>query len=201
MKPPGEKALTVTELLVALAVIGILAFAVFIFFLPQLVVPSLTKGQMTQTLSNMKQLHLATQQMALDGIAEGNTNLGWPGDTGGSFSNWARLLVQSNYLSMRDLNKLLSAPGIVVPPEKILIANTTAVRVYAAKEKDPGEVVFLTSANFTNTPDGGLPPLTNAKPYGNKGFVVFRKAGDGAILQARQAGNTNLIGNFVPLCQ
>jgi prepilin-type N-terminal cleavage/methylation domain-containing protein len=85
MKPAGKKALTLTEALVALVILAVL-FAI-------LSVPhgpgNLTSGQMTQTLSNMRQLHLATQTAALDGTTTGDTNLGWPGDVGGTFSNWA----------------------------------------------------------------------------------------------------------------
>lgn len=195
MKPPGEKALTVTEVMVFVV---LLVFA-FAMCLPFLVNPSLKKGQMSQTLSNMKQLHLATQQMALDRTTAGETNLGWPGDIGGAFSNWTAQIVKEHYLSTRDLSKLLSAPGIVLSPEKIPSFNTTAIRVYTVKEDSRSETVILSTANFTNTPTGGLPPLADAKPYGTNGFIVFRKAGDGMILKPKQAGNTNLIGGFVPL--
>lgn len=199
MKPPGEKALTVTELLVALVVI--LVAIGFLLSLSHVTwTSSLTQGQMSQTLSNMKQLHLATQQMALDGITTGKTNLGLPGDIGGTFSNWTAQIVSGNYLTAWDLSKMLSAPGIVLNPRQIPATNTTAVLVYAVKEQSEGSTVFLSTANFTNTPTGGLPPLADAKPYGNDGFIVFRKAGDGAILKPKQAGKTNLIGGFVPLC-
>ncbi len=196
MKPPGEKALTVTELLVIIVVLVVLMSLGTSY-------PPLNpgRGQMFQTLSNMKQLHLATQQMALDGTTTGETNLGLPGDTGGTFSNWSRLLVESNYLRADDLAKLLSAPGIVLKPGKIPTSNTTAVLVYATKEQSEANEVFLSTANFTNTPSGGLPPLADAKPYGTNGFIVFRKAGDGAILKSTQAGSTNLIGGFAPLLQ
>jgi hypothetical protein len=51
-------------------------------------------------------------------------------------------------------------------------------------------MVFLTTANWTN----GQPLGQDAKPYGNKGFVVFRKGGDGAILLPKQYNSTNVIG-------
>jgi len=41
----------------------------------------------------------------------------------------------------------------------------------------------------------------SAKPFGNKGFVVFRKGGDGGVYLPKQVGQTNLIGAFVPLCR
>ncbi len=70
-----SRAFTLIELLVVIAIIGILV---------SLTVPAISaavgKAQMTQTLSNMKQLHLATQQMALDGTTTGDATLTWPGD-------------------------------------------------------------------------------------------------------------------------
>lgn len=160
----------------------------------------LSRGQMTQPLSNMRQLALATQQMALDGATSSNAALGWPGDSGGTFAGWTRQLLDG-YLTTNDLCKLLSAPGIIVTPGNLSATNTTAVLVYAVNEKSPGTTVVFSSANFTNTPVGGLPPLRSAKPYGSKGFVVFRKAGDGAILHSRHSGNTNIVGSFEPLCR
>lgn len=186
--------ISAVEIIVILAVIAILIF---------LAMPTIScgpvSGVMTQSLSNMKQLHLATQQMALDSETEKNTNIGWPGDIGGSFSNWTAQLVKGNYLSREDLGKLLSAPGVKVSANDPLTNNRTAVLVYAVSEVTDGTVVFLSSANFTNNLTGGiLDPA--GKPFGNKGFVVFHKAGDGAILQPRQAGMTNIIGSYAPLC-
>jgi len=184
------------ELLICIAVIAVLI---------SLALPAmpggLTKGTMTQTLSNMKQLHLATQQMALDRATTTNTNIGWPGDIGGTFSNWAGQLVREGYLTTNDLCKLLSAPGIVVPPGRIPATNSTALRVYSVTANSGDFTVFLTSANFTNTPSGGEALQSSAKPYGTKGFAVFRKGGDGTILQARQIGKTNIIGTFAPMCR
>ncbi len=197
MKPPGEaeSAFTVLEAFITLGLIAIL----IVLTLPALSPKGCGGGQMTQNLSNMKQLHLATQQMALDGITTGNTNIGWPGDMGGSFAHWAQALVTNNYLTTNDLAKLLSAPGKTLPANKIPLTNNTAVLVYAVQEESEGNVVFLSSGNFTNTPTGGNPLDTNAKPFGNKGFVVFRKAGDGAIFMPRQVGSTN-VGGYAPLC-
>jgi len=143
---------------------------------------SLTKGQMLQTLNNMRQLHLATEQMAIDGST--NASLGWPGDAGGTFSHWAEALVKENYLTTNDLAKLLSVPGRQVKTGSIPAMKDTGLLVYAVKAASPQDTVFLTTANFTNTPTGGALDAT-ATPYGAKGFVVFQRGGSGAIMQAR----------------
>jgi len=148
----------------------------------------------------MKQLHIATETMVVDGVLKGNPNLNWPGDTGGTFTNWVAQLVPA-YLSTIDLHKLLSGPGIVAPERPTM--SESAILVYAVSEESPSNTVFLTTANFTNTPTGGVPPERSAKPYSDKGFVVMRKGGEGAIFNTKQAGpaNAHLIGAFAPLCQ
>ena len=137
--------------------------------------------------------------MALDGMTTGDTNLGWPGDTGGTFSNWANRLTTENYLTTNDFRKLMSASGVIPHSQGIPPQKECALLVYAVSSNSPDAAVFLTSANFTNTTEGGQPLRKDAKPYGDKGFVVFRKGGDGAMLLPKQAGHTNLIGDYVPL--
>lgn len=195
MKPRHEAAFTWIEAIVLLAVLGILAALA----LPAVTTGCYVKNTKTQTLSNMKQLHLATQSMALDGVTTEDKTLGLPGDTGGTFTNWANLVVPA-YLGTNDFCKLLSAPGVSVPAGKIPKAmKDGAILVYAVSSNSPGRSVFLTTANFTNTPSGGAALEASAKPYGNKGFVVFRMGGDGAILLKNQTGRTDLIGDYVPL--
>lgn len=188
------------EVIVCLFVVGVL----FFLAMPR-ISSGPTRSPMTQPLSNMRQLHLATTQMALDGVSTGATNLGWPGDIGGTFSNWVAQLVP-DYISTNDMCKLLSGPGKVMKPEHLSSMNHSAVLVYAVSSlhisnASPPTAVFLSTANFTNTPEGGLPLDRSARPFGNKGFVLFRKAGDGAILKPTQVGQTNIIGSYVPLCR
>lgn len=191
----GESGLTWVEVIVALIIVGALA---------ALALPRITTAfehpASPQTLSNMRQLYLATQVMAQDGTSTGETNLNWPGNTGGSYSNWMIGLVPA-YLSTNDFCKLMSAPQVSVPNSHLPAMRDTALLVYAVRSEGDTNAVFLTTANFTNSPAGGASLNPQAKPYGNKLFVVFRRGGEGAILLKNQATNTNLIGGFAPLCQ
>lgn len=143
MNLPSNSGLTWVELLVALVVVfvGFVVLAVL--------VPICDRGRF-QMLSSPKQLQFATSQMALDGLTTANPNKGWPGDTGGTFFQWAEQLGPV-YLTTNDFCKLLSVSGIVAPRGKIPTMGETALRLYAVREDSPDDAVFLTSANFTNT--------------------------------------------------
>ena len=195
--PRHASAFTRVELIVA-AIVLIALFAVVGTSLNSYLCSKLMADGFPAPLSNMKQLHLATQQMVLDGETTKDPTLSWPGDTGGTFTNWVRHLVP-DYLTTNDFVKLLSAPGKITPPGKLPTKNDNGVLVYAVSSNSPGDTIFLSTANFINSPTGGaLDP--KAKPYGNKGFIIFHKAGDGAILLAKQATNRSLIGSYAPLC-
>ncbi len=107
--------------------------------------------------------------------------------------------MNGGYISTNYFNSLFSAPGKTVKSGKIPSISDTAIFAYAVSTNSDSNTVFLTSANVTNTPTGGTALEPSAKPYGNKGFAVFRKGGDGAILLPKQVGNTNLIGTYAPI--
>jgi prepilin-type N-terminal cleavage/methylation domain-containing protein len=197
MKKLRSLAFTLIELLVVISIIGILVTLV----LPG-VTGAIARAQMTQSLSNMKQLHLVSQQMALDATTTGDTNVGWPGDLPTkTWAYWSEQIT-GGYMSTNDFMKMVSAPGITAPPggnpgtlspgQK----NGRALLLYPVSETNDTSFVLFSTANFTNTAGGGSRPDKAALPFGEKGFVVFRKGGDGAILQARQTGTTftNIIG-------
>lgn len=179
---------TLIELLVVISIIAILASLAV-----PAVMSAVTKGQMMQTLNNGRQLHIATQQMALDGTTTGDASLGWPGDTGGTWGGWATNLVPS-YMSTSDFAKMISAPGVMVQSDSNPASPArSAVKLYSVTDVMDGSYVFLTSANYTY----GTALTTTDKPYGDKGFIVFRKAGDGVVLQSRQATSTNATNNLI----
>ena len=188
-------AFTLIELLVVISIIAILA---------SLALPAITgalaKGQMTQTMSNMKQLHLVAQQIALDGSTSGDTNYAWPGDL--PTKTWAAwsALVTNGYMTVADLAKMCSAPSVTASSNTIVSGSTEgvnrAVIAYQVSDTNDSAVVIFSSSNFTNAASSPVAPVAAGKPYGTKGFVVFRKGGDGSVLQNNQATNTNVVGGF-----
>lgn len=179
------RAFTLIELLVVISIIAILAALA----LPA-ITGALARGQMTQTMSNSRQIYISTFNMALDGTTTGDTNLGWPADVGGTWTAWASALVGGGYMSPNDFAKMLSAPGIVRGTNTAVnTSKPSALNVYNVGESSPMQSAFITSANYTN----GSALNADAKPFGNKGFVVFRKGGDGLVYQATQATNLNIL--------
>jgi len=178
-------AFTLIELLVVISIIAILAALA----LPA-ITGALARGQMTQTLSNARQIYISTFNMALDGTTTGDTNLGWPSDAGGTWSKWAGALVGGGYMSTNDFAKMLSAPGVLRGTNVSVQSPTpSALSVYNVGESSPMQAAFITTANYTN----GQSLSSDAKPFGNKGFVVFRKGGDGLVYQSTQATNQNIL--------
>src|SRR4029077_5564002 len=106
-------AFTLIELLVVIAIIAILAA----FAVPALT-SALTKGKMTGTMNNARQLYLAQFQMSNDGAATGDATSAWPGDLvattppgAGTLTNYLNILCTKGYLRGGDALKLLSASG------------------------------------------------------------------------------------------
>ncbi len=190
----NQAGITAVEILVLLVVVGVLA---------ALTIPSVSGGpgrnEFTQVLNNALQLQFATYNVSLEAEAAGETHLAWPGEQAGSFSNWIASL--TNILSTNDICKMLSGPGIRVRPEDMFSMEKTALRVYAVTRNSASNTVMISSANFTNTPTGGIPLQSSIKPYGKKGFIVMEKGGNGRVLMGRYVGNPEVIGGYAPLCQ
>lgn len=188
-----SRGFTLIELLVVIAIIAtIAAFAV-----PALT-SALTKGQMTGTMNNARQLYLAGYQMALDGSANSDANLAWPGDYASgvtTLKDYVEKLVQNDYLKASDLPKILSAPGTsctatgsTTTPVTVTLSGTSGLKVYPVTSADASNVVFTVTSNYTyDTAFTGTPP----NPYGDKGFVVVRKGGDASVLRKNNAAATS----------
>jgi len=189
MKIRSQSAFTLIEMLVVISIIAVLAA----FAVPALT-SALTKGQMTGTLNNGRQLYLAGQQMALDGAANSDPSLVWPGDDAAiaTVTDYCNRLVSNDYLKPGDLQKLLNAPGTNAtvqanagPPVTVTLAGATpAFKFFKVKDSDSSNVVFLETNNYkyNTTLDG----VTTA-PFGEKGFIVQRRGGDASILRKNNA--------------
>jgi prepilin-type N-terminal cleavage/methylation domain-containing protein len=186
-----RSAFTLIELLVVIAIIAtIAAFAV-----PALT-SALTKGQMTGTMNNARQLYLAGYQMSLDGSTNADSNLAWPGDYASGVTTlqaYVEKLVQNDYLKASDLPKILSAPGATctatassATPPAVTLSGTSGLKVYPITSSDASNVIFAVTSNYTYDTAFSSPP-SPANPYGDKGFVVVRKGGDAAVLRKSNA--------------
>jgi prepilin-type N-terminal cleavage/methylation domain-containing protein len=176
-------AFTLIELLVVISIIAILA---------SLAVPAvtgaLTRGQLTGSLNNARQLQIATQTMALDAFTSGE-GAGWPGDSDASWNEFCQNLVSGKYLTESDLRKIASAPGVQIPANDFP-PSKSGLQVYSVRENSPGDSIFASTYNWS----GFREISPEAVPFGDRGFVIFRKGGDGNVYQARQA-TSDLLGN------
>jgi len=184
------RAFTLIELLVVISIIAILAALA----LPA-ITGALTRGQASQTLSNARQIYLASFNFAADGVTTGDPTFGWPGDLANSWSDWAEGIVNNGYLTTNDFNKMLNAQGVSRPANTAPTASTpSALSIYKVKDSSPMQSIFISSANFV-TPGTALVPA--ALPFGAKAFVAFRRGGDGLVYQGAQATNTTLFFDTV----
>jgi len=189
MKTRSQSAFTLIEMLVVISIIAVLAA----FAVPALT-SALTKGQMTGTLNNGRQIYLAGQQMALDGAANSDPTLVWPGDdnTINTVSAYLTRLVANDYLKVGDCQKLLNGPGtnatataVAGPPPGVQMAGAIpAFKFFKVKDADSSNVVFLETNNYKY--NATLQGVTTA-PFGDKGFIVQRRGGDASILRKNNA--------------
>jgi prepilin-type N-terminal cleavage/methylation domain-containing protein len=180
-------AFTLIELLVVISIIAILALLAG----PALT-QALTKGQMTGTMNNARQLYLAGFQMATDGAANSNPAYSWPGDDPAvtSLEAYCNKLVQNDYLKPGDIQKILNAPGatcnvttVVGPPTSVTLAGKSALKVYKVKEVDSSNTIFSVTSNYAY--NAALD--TTKVPYGDKGFIVMRRGGDAGVYRKNEA--------------
>jgi prepilin-type N-terminal cleavage/methylation domain-containing protein len=197
MKRNSSAGFTLIEMLVVIAIIAVLAA----FAVPALT-SALARGQMTGTMNNARQLYLASFQMATDGATNSDSNLSWPGDDVAvtSLQAYCEKLVRNDYLKGGDLQKILNAPGtnctvtVSGPADAptVALAGRNALKVHRVTGTDPSTTIFAVTANYTY--NNTLP--TAVAPYGDKGFVVMRKGGDGSVFRKNQATQANTGGDL-----
>ena len=196
MNKNSTPAFTLIELLVVISIIAILALLAG----PALT-QALTKGQMTGTMNNARQLYLAGFQMATDGAANSNPAYSWPGDDPAltSLEAYCSKLVQNDYLKPGDMQKILNAPGatcnvttVAGPPTSVTLAGRSALKVYKVKEVDSSSTIFSVTSTYAYNA-----PLDATKvPYGDKGIVVMRKGGDAGVYRKNEATQSGWNNDF-----
>jgi prepilin-type N-terminal cleavage/methylation domain-containing protein len=185
------QAFTLIELLVVISIIAILASLAI-----PAVTSALTRGQMTQTLNNARQLHMATQTMSIDSTTAGD-GVFWTYSSNAplSVAGFSQALLDGRYLTMQDLRKLYAAPGVVVSDTNFTAENI-AFKIFPVQEASPSDIPFVITKNWEGPSDG----LGTNAPYGEKGFILFRKGGDGAVYtRPVDATNTNVLGTNLPI--
>lgn len=157
---------------------------------------------MMQMLSNMRQLQLATQQMALDSeTANRPSNIRWTCANGQplAYAEWADLLVKHGYMNRNDFARLTTSEEKAYWLSAKRVTN--AITVYAVDNPDSNSTLLLSSRNWRGP---SVDALVGKPFFETNGFIIFRKGGDGAILKPSDCQRMDLIGaggkfDYLPL--
>lgn len=208
-------AFTLIEMLVVISIIAVIAA----FAVPAMT-GALTRSQLTQAVSNSRQIYLAAFNMVTDGIQTGDARYGWPGDLAAStdatvtittVTDFVLRLVDHDYLKAGDLKVFATAgitpwSGTYAPPTTPTGKGTLtpafdavkncAFKIYKVTDRDGGNTLMLATKNYTYSDTQATAINATAAPFGDKGFVVFHKGGDGTHYNKQQATTKAILGTL-----
>jgi prepilin-type N-terminal cleavage/methylation domain-containing protein len=162
-------AFTLIELLVVISIIAVLAALA----LPA-ITGALVKGQITQTMSNYRQLYLASHSCYLDGQVAG-TNTGFVG-VGGTISTWSNAVVPA-YMST---NAFASS---------LYTKRTNLAGVYGTSEADGDNEPMLSSGVTLTLGQPVTGAIDTTSIFNGKGGCVVTVQGSAINI----SGATNLV--------
>ena len=136
--------------------------------------------------------------MAMEQLTTGDTNWAWLGDLPNinDVQTYANHLVTNDFMKAADAVKVFNGGGLprgTFENNSVTISSSNSpFNFYRVKDVDANVTVFITSRNYSYN----SPLDASTKPFGDAGFMVMRKGGDGAIFRKTQATDTNLVGSL-----
>jgi hypothetical protein len=104
-------------------------------------------------------------------------------------STFSTALTEGKYLTPQDLRKIYAAPGVLVTDTNFSAANI-AFKILQTLESSPSDQPFVITKNWESLSAG----LGTNTPYADKGFIMFRKGGDGGVFtRPADAKSTNVL--------
>jgi hypothetical protein len=176
-------------------IVAVVLVAVFALLIAPDINDAIWKGRATHALSSARMIQIAMLRVTSDAGAKevADPKLGWPGDVPDikSVSDFVERLITYEYIAREDVASVFSvtasATGVKpYPGTGPFLPENSAFKVYKVKENDVSQVIFLATKNFTF----GQPLDEKAVPFGKRHAVLFRKGGEGVIINDQQAANS-----------
>jgi len=179
--PRSTSGFTLVEILVVIAIIGIL---IGLALGP--ISSALDRGQLVDAMNNGRNLTMAVRLMETDSQISG-FGVGWPGDDA-TMDEVFTSLVEGDYMEPSDIARALRAPGVQpdVNDDGSLSAES-ALAMYQVGSNDPNNSVFVSTFNWDASAPAELD--ADAVPFGSKGFAFVTKSGEAKSPRPNLADN------------